>query len=297
VQARDLFEKLSQDQKLALFNLSAPENVGDELVVVAEGVYQYMENTPEDNVLLKAMADILGQTGSSDAIKLTLEINDWIGGREAEGKKDHSLAISLYTRAFENSQDRKNENAAILIDRAFAYVMLSQYTKALVDYDNAVEIDSGRTIEVEKVVSSDQSFADYLRENLSSYPNLSNSITIPSVLPTKIPTSTTVSVSPTRTIVPTVAVEVPEKIVAFFTPNKLFRTFSAGASLVTYQDGSQVECYKVECKYKWVIAGQKYGFIYSSDITVPTSLPNTFWITLTVCLQDVCGTTKQLVTR
>jgi hypothetical protein len=54
-----------------------------------------MENTPEGNALLKAMADILGQTGSADAIKLTLEINDWLGGREAGGNKDYSLAISL----------------------------------------------------------------------------------------------------------------------------------------------------------------------------------------------------------
>ncbi len=176
-QANDLFNTLDQDQKLALFKLTTPANVGNELVIVVGGVYQNMENTPEGNALLKAMADNLGQTGSPDAIKLTLEINDWLGGRDAGVKEDYSLAISLYTRAFEDSQDRKNENAAILIDRAIIYTVLGQYAEALVDYDTAIKIDKNRASEVKKAILENQLLSNYWREVSTKYPNLSRSMT------------------------------------------------------------------------------------------------------------------------
>jgi len=51
-QARDLFFGLSQEEQLTLFNLQTPENVGKELVTVVEGVYQRLENTPQNNELL-----------------------------------------------------------------------------------------------------------------------------------------------------------------------------------------------------------------------------------------------------
>jgi len=186
-QANDLFDALDQDQKLALFNLTTPANVGNELVIVVGGVYQNMENTPEGNALLKAMADILGQTGSADAIKLTLEINDWLGGREAGGNKDYSLAISLYTRAFEDSQDRKNENAAVLIDRAVTYTILEQYAEALADYDNAIKIDENKANEVKNAILENQLLSNYWRGNSTKYPNLSRSISIPTEIPTLAP--------------------------------------------------------------------------------------------------------------
>ncbi len=147
-QANDLFDKLDQDQKLALFNLTTPANVGNELVIVVEGVYQNIKNTPEGNALLKAMADILGQTGSPEAIKLTLEINDWLGGREAVGNEDYYWRSVYIHVPLNDSQDRKNENAAILIDRAVTYTMLKQYAEALADYDNVIRIDENRVDEV-----------------------------------------------------------------------------------------------------------------------------------------------------
>ena len=95
LQARDLFDTLDHDQQLALFNLTTPANVGNELVIVAEGVYQNVENTPEGHALLKAMADILGQTVAPGATGLTLEINTWIDGREAERSRRISIGHQL----------------------------------------------------------------------------------------------------------------------------------------------------------------------------------------------------------
>jgi len=201
-QARELFDALDDEQQLALFNLTTPANVGNELVVVTDGVYQNMENTTEGNALLKAMAEILRQTGSPDAIGLTLEINAWIDGREAEGREEYPLAISLYTRAFEYSHDRKNENAAILIDRAVAYTMVTQYAQALADYDNAVKIDTNSAHELEKAILGSQLLANYWRENSASYPNLSSVISIPTELPTQLAQLPTDSPTTTPTLTP-----------------------------------------------------------------------------------------------
>jgi hypothetical protein len=298
-QANDLFNTLNQDQKLALFNLTTPANVGNELVIVAEGVYQNMKNTPDENALLKAMADILGQTGSPDAIKLTLEINDWLGGREAASKQDYSLAISLYTRAFENGKERKKQNVVILMDRAVAYTILEQYADALADYDEIVRVDSSRVMEIESVILRNQQLSEYWQKNPTKYSNLLNSISTPTKLPIQ---SSTRTLSPVPSHIPSstvLATKEPQKIEAFFTTpaNKLFRTFSAGTSILTYSDGSQVECYKVECKYRWVIASHDYGFSLSSDVNISTPLPKAFWVTLTVCWHEMCDTTEQKFVR
>jgi hypothetical protein len=62
VQAREIFDSIGYQDQLALFDLSTPENVGNELVVVVGGVYQFIKNTPDGNMLLRAMANALEQT-------------------------------------------------------------------------------------------------------------------------------------------------------------------------------------------------------------------------------------------
>ncbi|MEP7133676.1 MAG: SUMF1/EgtB/PvdO family nonheme iron enzyme [Chloroflexota bacterium] len=199
LQARELFDALSPIYKLRLFdNLATPANVGNELAIVVGGVCQNVENTLEGNKLLRTMADVLGQTESTNALKLEPEITAWVDGREAAGEGEYPSAINSYTRAFKYSQDRKNENAAILVDRAVAYTILEKYDAALADYDNAVRIDTNRANEVQSAILGSQSLANYWLENSSSYPNLLSSISfqpppivsILPIIPTQAPTPT-----------------------------------------------------------------------------------------------------------
>ncbi|MEO7840717.1 MAG: SUMF1/EgtB/PvdO family nonheme iron enzyme [Anaerolineales bacterium] len=183
VQAREIFGSLNHEQQLALFDLATPANVGAELVVVVGGIHGNVENTPDGNTLLKAMADTLAQTASPDATTLTLEINTWLDARGAVSRDDYPSAINLYIRAFEYSKDRNNENATILMERASIYTLLEQYNDALVDYDNVVGIDAGRAGEVQTTILRNQTLVDYWREHSDSYSNLSSSIAIPTKLP------------------------------------------------------------------------------------------------------------------
>ena len=201
-QARGLFDSLNHDQQLALFDLTLPANVGNELVVVVGGVYQNVENTHEGNTLLKAMASTLTQSAVPSATTLTLEINTWLDGRAAATRHDYPSAISLYTRAFEYSKDRNNKNATILMERANTYTLSEQYAETLADYNNAVGIDVGKATLVQNAILENQMLADYFRENSSSYPNLSSVIAVPTKIPS--PTFTQTSL-PTLTLSPTKA--------------------------------------------------------------------------------------------
>jgi formylglycine-generating enzyme required for sulfatase activity len=190
-QAQDLFDALSPEEQLTLFGLTTPANVGGQLVIVVEEIYQKIENTSEGNALLKAMADALAQTNTPGATSLTLEINTWLDARQAASQQEYVLAISLYTRAFEYSQDRNAENATILVERASMHTILKQYAEALTNFDSAARInDEVVSPEVQNTILENQQLVDYLRENASNYPNLSRLIAIPEVVSTATPTAT-----------------------------------------------------------------------------------------------------------
>jgi len=173
-EALTLFDALGPEKQLALFDLTSPVNVGDELVVVVGEVYQTVENNSEGDTLLKAMADALEQTSATGATSLALEINNWLDARRSAADGEYPLAISLYTRAFDYSKDRKNENASILIERASIFTNLNQYDKALADYDIAVEIDRGRGTKILNTIAESKKLADYWREHPLPYLHLSN---------------------------------------------------------------------------------------------------------------------------
>ena len=171
-QARDLFNALDPQQQLDLFELVRPENVGDELMVIVEDVYQNVENTPEGNALLGAMANSLERSKASGAASLTVEINYWLDAREAASKQDYPLAISAYTNAFEKSKKQNTGNVTLLIERASVYTKRGQYDKALADYEAAVKTDRGRFDEIQKTISENQKLVAYLQEHSSTYPTL-----------------------------------------------------------------------------------------------------------------------------
>lgn len=184
VQAREIFDSLEYQDRLTLFDLSTPSNVGDELVIVVDGTYQYIEDTPEGNVLLRAMANVLEQTTSFGAAGLVVEINAWLDGREAAGSGQYDVAVALYTRAWDRSEQRGRPNLEVLFDRALVYVSLKQYNNALMDFDKIVEADSDRAVKVNMVILSDDNIglSSYFQEHSGEYVNLDVVVFLPTVI-------------------------------------------------------------------------------------------------------------------
>jgi hypothetical protein len=196
-QADELFNGLSHEEQLALFDLGTPANVGNELYTVISSVYQEQGNTDEGNEILSTMAGILEQISASGATSLTLEINAWLDGREQANQNQYKTSLTFYTNAWEKSADREQENAGVLLDRASAYVGMEIYDLAFVEFNNAVGVDESRVAEIENTVLENEELADYWRENPGNYPNLDGALAIPTELP-----SPTAIPSPTPTATP-----------------------------------------------------------------------------------------------
>lgn len=185
-QALTLFQTLSYEDQLALFDLAAPNNVGDELVIVVNGVYQFMQDTTDGNALLTAMANTLEGTNASGAVGLVIEINAWVDGREAAAQGQYEVAVASFETAWERSESRGNPNLEVLFEKAQAFIELEQYENALNDLDTIIELDGARTGEVNGILIQDgnEALADYLREHPGEYRNVENALSAP------VPTST-----------------------------------------------------------------------------------------------------------
>lgn len=133
--AHELYSSLSHQEKLNLFTeLSSPQNVAAELVIVIEAVYQDNENTPTGNEILGAMKTVLGQIGAAGAPGLKTEIEFWLKGRvEANEKQNELTAVSFYDSAWAESVARGHPNYAVRFDRAMALIALEAYASAFDD--------------------------------------------------------------------------------------------------------------------------------------------------------------------
>ena len=190
VQGKGLFNNLTHEEQLALFDLVTPENVGNELLVVVENTYQEQRNTTESNDLLQTMASNLEQTSATGATSLVIEINAWLDGRKQADQGQYEAAITFYTNAWEKSQERNKENAGVLFDRGVANAVLDKFELALKDFDETVRIDNERLIEVDNVIRSNQGLSDQLREGSINYPNLDAPIIIPTIVVSSTPSPT-----------------------------------------------------------------------------------------------------------
>lgn len=193
--ALDLFNSLSYQEQLALFGLATPENVGDALVVVVNGVYQTVENNPDGSALLSAMAAALEKTTATGAVGLVIEINAWVDGRNAFLQGQYEVAAASLTNVLDRSEQRGNFNIEALLDRAQAYTALGQYDKALTDFDRVIELDNARAGEVNGILlrEGNEALANYLQEHPGIYRNIENAVSVPtstSVAPTAISLST-----------------------------------------------------------------------------------------------------------
>ncbi len=203
-QARDRFFGLSPQDQLSLFALTTPQNVANELVTVIEGVYQRLQNTSQDNDLLKAMSNVLGQIAASGAPGLTTEIEFWLQGRELADTGQYKAAITLYDKAFQESGQRNRPNAGILFDRAISHTALGDYDLALADFEATITLDQDRSQAVHKQIVATPDMLALWSAQSNKYPSLS--VVLPTVTPT--PTNTPAMIltdteTPTVTSTPT----------------------------------------------------------------------------------------------
>ena len=117
------FEGLSPEEELALFELSDPQSMGEELVRVVQGVYTHprLENSPHSNALLEAMSRALSRLPSPApvvAAELRSEIDYWAAGRQAyNSQSQYAQAIEAFSAAIELN----DRNPGTYFDRGLAY--------------------------------------------------------------------------------------------------------------------------------------------------------------------------------
>jgi hypothetical protein len=173
VGARNLFFDLDPDQQLAMFtNLTAPEQVGEDLQTVIRGIYTQLENSDRHNALLRAMADDLDKIEASlpDSRILNGEVKAWLDGRQQAQAGNNEAAIEAFTRAISyNSQ-----NPAVYLDCAEAYGRLGQYSEALTDLNRVLELDPERQAQITSIIRSDSALRDYLMNHQQVFPTLVN---------------------------------------------------------------------------------------------------------------------------
>jgi hypothetical protein len=201
--ARDLFYSLPTEEQVALFKLSTPQNVANELVVVVESIYQKADNTTNGNALLASMSDILRQVGAAGAPGLTTEIEFWVQGRELADKGQYETAISLYDTALSESEQRKHANSGIHFDRAIAYVALKQYDAALADFEASIALDKDRQSAISNEIQNEPNLMAHWSVQANKYTGLSAILPTVTPTPTSTPEPGTFTPTPTWTLTPT----------------------------------------------------------------------------------------------
>jgi tetratricopeptide (TPR) repeat protein len=177
-------------------NLPKPSNVGGDLVLIGDKLYQTVPNTPEGNALLKAAAAALDQAEQPEAVRLSNEIDNWLQGRElaASGKAD--AALDWFNRTYAASEQRQHANAGVLLDRAGVYAELKQPDRALTDFVVALQLDARLSSAIAEAITRRPELLAFWATNQKGYQQLIN------ILPTLTATPTSTN-QPTPTPMPT----------------------------------------------------------------------------------------------
>jgi tetratricopeptide (TPR) repeat protein len=197
--ARDLFFlELDAARRLAMFEgLANPQPMGQAMLTVVEAVYQdarLVESTEGDQ-LLRVMAAALHEVEGDEvrgAATMARVIDYWAVGRDLASEGDWAGAVDQYVQAL----GLREESPAILLDRAVAYAQLGDYTAALDDFEEVIELDPDRLVRVEGAINGDRGLFDHLGTHRERNPQLARHF--PTLTPTPTPTAT-----PTRTLTPT----------------------------------------------------------------------------------------------
>jgi tetratricopeptide (TPR) repeat protein len=169
--ARNLFRSLDANKQVTMFSdLATPEQVGKELQTVIQGLYTQLDTTNQDTNLMQAMTEGLNKIESTfpDSRILRAELKSWIEGREQFQSGDYQNAVVSFSKAVSFNP----RNPAVLLERAAAYVHLQQYTNALTDLTQVINIDPARTQEVVKSIQTNPVLLDYLQSHAGDFANL-----------------------------------------------------------------------------------------------------------------------------
>ncbi len=171
-QAQDLFFQLPSNVSKGLFDPGLSRTQSKNQIIIIKGVYQQLNNVPEDNDLLKAMADA---TKESDTV-LASEIRFWLAGREKLNKGDFYGAEANLTAAI----NLNPQNSAIYFDRAQAYIGegSNQYSSALKDFSQVLQLDNRRKQDVIKAINANTVFSDYWNDHQSEFASLASAIAV-----------------------------------------------------------------------------------------------------------------------
>jgi formylglycine-generating enzyme required for sulfatase activity len=171
--ARQLFNGLSQQDKLALFAPNNSWGASENQVVVVKGLYSYLGNTEDENKLLEAMAQA--------APPFNDEITLWLAGRKILlAGKDYDDAVEKLTRAI----GKNDQNPALYYDRAQAYVGWGKdyYPNALSDLNTMTALDKNLGSYAYRLVNT-KPLAGYWKDHAkdAEYKALADAVTIPMV--------------------------------------------------------------------------------------------------------------------
>jgi tetratricopeptide (TPR) repeat protein len=192
-QAHQLFQELSPKEQLALFNLPAPQVIGQKLIIVVRELYTGLENNEHDNALLDAMAQSLRGLDDPVAVNLAAEIEQWLQGRAYHAQDEYQRAITAYDAGI-RLNDR---NPGTRFDRGLAYAALGKPSQALADFETTFGLDEGWQMHVQQAIVGDDQLYTTLWYGGAAYPGL-NALVLPTPTPTDTPTNT-----PARTLTPT----------------------------------------------------------------------------------------------
>jgi GH25 family lysozyme M1 (1,4-beta-N-acetylmuramidase)/Flp pilus assembly protein TadD len=144
-EARQLFNDMPQEDKLALFAPSDSQSVSEDQIIVVQGLYAHLGNTETDNQLLEQMAVV--------APPFADEIKRWLEGRRILlTGKDYDAAVEKLTLAI----GKNDQNPAVYFDRAHAYLEWgeSYYPKVLADLDMMMQLDESRGLDAYRLINS-----------------------------------------------------------------------------------------------------------------------------------------------
>ena len=196
--ARSLFfEKLTAAEQVAMFSVSDPEGLIQDLVVVIKILYVKLDNSPKSNSILEAMSEALPERShlpAGVATELSLELEYWRRGRRSQGEGDYLSAVDSYMLAI--GQNEANPSARV--DLASAYAALERHPDALDELGRVLQLDPDQRNAVEQVVNADEGLYTYLGLHRPRYRDIAEFF--PTLTPTPTPTYTP---TPTSTPTPT----------------------------------------------------------------------------------------------
>ena len=175
--AISLFQRMSQTEKLALF-----ENVRDEndQLLLARQVYQRIYTgppTPEGQQEQDDLMRAIGKSVRNADPPLESEIEDWLEGRLELANGNDMGAINKFNYALGSAR----ANPAILLDLARAYVGQDKYENALQTLIEAAEADPQRiiTIQARQLLNVQTGFGAYWQTQRENYPEFAKRIEVP----------------------------------------------------------------------------------------------------------------------